>query len=380
MIKCNLSDDSTEISVEFASDPVWNERIRQIEGRRWSRSLRCWLVPNTRANVVKIGQLFGKENCRFSPELVKFYKPNATKKEVYLASVPKRFANIPNYSELEKHPAVLALVRRMQLTNYAFKSIKNYKLSLFRFLNFIGAKADINQVEISTVEDYLLMLKNKKKYKPGSLRVEAMALKFYFEKIAGRQVGWLNIDIKQSQTLPKSYTIEEIKAIIDACKYLKHKAMLTLAYQSGLRLSEIATLKVTDINSQNMTIHVRSAKGDKDRIVNMSTNTLTLLRKYAQQHKPSDWLFEGDPQTEHISPRTIQLVYNEAVIQSKVRRKGGIHTLRHSYATHLLEKGVNVRIIQKLLGHSSLETTMRYMHVSGDEAAKHVNEIDLLGN
>ena len=156
--------------------------------------------------------------------------------------------------------------------------------------------------------------------------------------------------------------------------------MLTLAYQSGLRLSEIASLQVTDINSQNMTIHIRSAKGDKDRIVNMSANTLALLRQYAKQYKLNHWLFEGDPKTEHISTRTIQLVYNEAVTQSKVRRKGGIHTLRHSYATHLLEKGVDVRTIQTLLGHTSLETTMRYMHVSGEEAAKRANQIDLLGD
>lgn len=156
MIKCSLSDDSTEIKVEFANDPVWNDRIRHIAGRRWSRSQRCWLVPNTRANVVKIGQLFGKENCLFSPDLVKFYKPNATKREVFIASAPKRFANIPNYSELEKHPAVLALVRRMQLTNYAFKSIKNYKLghtsleTTMRYMHVSGEEAAkrANQIDL----------------------------------------------------------------------------------------------------------------------------------------------------------------------------------------------------------------------------------------
>lgn len=380
MIKCSLTDDLAEIKVEFPNDPVWNDLIRHVPSRRWSNSRKCWLVPNTRENVVKIGQLFGKEKCRFSEDLVRFYKPNATKKEISLASSPRRYANLPNYSELEKHPAIIAISRKMQLENYAFKSIKNYKLSMMRFMNHLGADRELTNTTTADIENYILMLKNKKKYKPGTLKVELMGLKYYFEKVAGKPVGWLNINIKQSHTLPKSYTIEEVKKIIAAAEYLKHKAMLTLAYQSGLRLSEIANLKVTDINSQHMTIHIRESKGAKDRIVNLSNQTLLLLREYARAYKPTNWLFEGDPKTEPISTRTIQIVYDESVAKSKVRKKGGIHTLRHSYATHLLEKGVDVRTIQTLLGHTSLETTMKYLHVSGEAAVKKVNAIDLLGD
>jgi integrase/recombinase XerD len=306
---------------------------------------------------------------------VKFYKPNATKREIFMASVPKRFANIPNYSELEKHPAVLALVRRMELANYAFKSIKNYKLSLFRFLNFLGAETDINQVTVTTIEDYLLMLRKKKKYKAGTLRVEAMALKFYFEKIAKKPVGWLSIDIKQTQALPKIYSREEVGKILEAHTYPKHKAIVSLAYLAGLRLSEIAQLKVRDINSDNMTIHIRAAKGDKHRIVNLDQKLLETLRCHAQTTKLKEWLFTGDPNTEPISTRSIQLIFADALKKSGIKKNLGIHALRHSYATHLLQAGVDVRTVQKLLGHSSLETTMLYLQVSGQEAANKARDL-----
>jgi site-specific recombinase XerD len=215
----------------------------------------------------------------------------------------------------------------------------------------------------------------KKKYKAGTLRVEAMTLKFYFEKIAEKPVGWLNIDIKQTQALPKIYSKEVVNKILEAHTYPKHKAIVSIAYLAGLRLSEIAQLKVWDINSDNMTIHIQAAKGDKHRIVNLDQKLLETLRCHAQTTKLKEWLFTGDPNTEPISTRSIQLIFADALKKSGIKKNLGIHALRHSYAIHLLQAGVDVRTVQKLLGHRSLETTMVYLQVSGQEAANKARDL-----
>jgi integrase/recombinase XerD len=378
MIKVtHLDADKSFLRIDFQADAIWNVKMRQFDQARWSNSQKCWIILNKKAEVIKLGEVFGTNNLQFSKAVILEYRPNANKETIqkHEPKYAKRWAYKPANKAFDEHPAVVALQRRMQLENYAFKSIKNYKSVLVKFIGWLGGKENLDDVPIEKIEDYLLYLKIKKRYKPGSLKVEAMGLKLYFEKVQKKPVGWLNIDIRQSETLPKVLTKEEAKLLIAQPKLVKHKAILHIAYYCGLRLFEVANLKIFDINSQNMTIHVKTAKGDKHRVVNLNDNTLTLLRDYAKQYKLTDWLFEGDPKTEHISERTIQFIFKDALFASGINKKCGIHILRHSYATHLLEKGLNVRIIQRLLGHKSLETTMRYLQVSGEDAAKEVKNL-----
>jgi integrase/recombinase XerD len=378
MIKVtHLDEEKSSLKIDFQADAVWNLKMRQFEQARWSSSEKCWIIENTKAQIIKLGEVFGQKSLQFSKEVILEYRPNASNETIqrHEPKYTKRWANKPKNTVFDEHPAVVALQRRMQLENYAYKSIKNYKSVLVKFLGWLGAKENLDEVHIEKIEDYLLHLKTKKKYKPGTLKVEAMGLKLYFEKVLKKPVGRINIDIRQPETLPKVLTKEEAKLLIKQPRLIKHRAILHVAYFCGLRMFEIANLKINDINSQNMTIHVKTAKGDKHRVVNLNDNTLTILREYAKLYKPTNWLFEGDPKTEHIQDRTIQFIFKKALFASGINKKCGIHILRHSYATHLLEKGVNVRIIQRLLGHSSLETTMRYLQVSGEDAAKEVKNL-----
>jgi site-specific recombinase XerD len=144
---------------------------------------------------------------------------------------------------------------------------------------------------------------------------------------------------------------------------LKHKCLLMAAYAGGLRVSEIVALKIADIDSKRMTIFVERAKGKKDRVVPLSQVLLKNLREYFKVYRPKKYLFEGAP-GEPYAVRSVQLVFQKAKQMNKILMKGGIHTMRHSYATHLLESGTDIRFIQELLGHSSLKTTIRYTHVS----------------
>ena len=162
-----------------------------------------------------------------------------------------------------------------------------------------------------------------------------------------------------------------------ACDNLKHKTMLCLAYAGGLRVSEITTLKIVDIDSKRMVINLRQAKGKKDRQVMLSERLLELFREYYKEYKPKDWLFEGPNQSQY-SIRSVQLVLEAAKKKAKVKRKGSMHALRHSFATHLMESGTDIMNIKELLGHSSLRTTMIYTHVSTMHISKIQSPLDKL--
>ena len=168
---------------------------------------------------------------------------------------------------------------------------------------------------------------------------------------------------KKSSTLPSVLAGEEVTMVIQKIANLKHRCMIMAGYSAGLRVSEIVNLKVNDIDSKRMMIHIHAAKGKKDRMVPLSKKLLQILREYYKEYKPKTFLFEGQNGGSYSS-RSIQLVLQEAKLKAGINKKGSTHMLRHSYATHLLESGTDIRFIQELLGHNSIKTTIRYTHVS----------------
>jgi site-specific recombinase XerD len=183
---------------------------------------------------------------------------------------------------------------------------------------------------------------------------------------------------KKPLILPKVISEEDVKRIIDCTVNIKHKAILMLGYGCGMRVSEIVQLKIKNIDSSRMAILIERAKGKKDRMVTLPATLLTVLREYYKQFRPEKYLFEGQ-KGEMYSIRSVQSVFKSAKLKAKVNKQGGIHALRHSYATHLLEAGTDIRIIQELLGHNELKTTMRYTHVSNNLIGKVVSPLDRLG-
>ena len=189
-------------------------------------------------------------------------------------------------------------------------------------------------------------------------------MKFYFEKVEGRGHEFCDLPRpKKSQKLPSVLAEEEIVSLIQQTPNVKHRALLMTAYSAGLRVSELVALKIRDVDSRRMLIHVQEGKGNKDRFVPLSHKLLLILREYVRQYRPKEYLFEGEGANPY-STRSAQAVLFVAKQKAGIQKKGSIHLLRHSYATHLLEAGTDIRYIQAFLGHSSLKTTMLYTHVS----------------
>ncbi len=185
---------------------------------------------------------------------------------------------------------------------------------------------------------------------------------------------------KKEKKLPDILSQLEIERILMASRNLKHKAILTLVYSAGLRVSEVSSLKVNDIDSNRMLIHLRQGKGRKDRYTILSSGALEILRKYyAAQYKLDDWLFPGEEKGAHISERTIQKIFVNACKYASIDKRVSVHSLRHSFATHLLEAGIDLRYIQELLGHSSSKTTEIYTHVSIKDLGKIKSPLDSIG-
>jgi len=226
------------------------------------------------------------------------------------------------------------------------------------------ALVDVSSLSKDHIQAYLLWLLQKKGYSEAHLHTTINAIKFYFEKVEGRTKEFYDLPRpKKPYKLPNVLAEEEIISLIKKTENLKHKTLLMASYAAGLRVSELVSLKISDIDSKRMLIYLRAAKGKKDRVVPLSKLLLETLREYVRQYKPKNYVFEGERGGEPYSKRSAQEVLRAAKKRAGIQKSGSIHLLRHSYATHLLESGTDIRYIQAFLGHNSLKTTMRYTHV-----------------
>ncbi len=202
------------------------------------------------------------------------------------------------------------------------------------------------------------------------------ALKFYYEQVLGHAQIFAEIPRpKKPSQLPKVLDQKEIKSLFMNCPNTKHRTMLQLCYGMGLRVSEVVGLKVEHIDSKRMQVLIKCAKGKKDRYVNLPESVLTDLRDYYKEFKPNVWLFEGQYGGQY-SIRSVQQVFKNAMAKARINKKVGIHSLRHSYATHLHEFGTDISFIQKLLGHNNISTTLIYTQVSRSDIGKIISPLD----
>jgi len=215
------------------------------------------------------------------------------------------------------------------------------------------------------VKDFLIHAINIRKLSCEYVNSAYSSFRFLYEAVFEREWNMRHIPrVKKKRKFPEVLSKEEIKKLLNAVSNIKHKAMLTLAYSAGLRVNEIAKLKVTDIDSKNMQIFIRQAKGNKDRFALLSTSTLALLREYYKLYRPKEWLFPGQNPSYAISTRTIQAAFNDAKKIAGINPKSTPHTLRHSFATHLVEQGTHLLTVKELLGHESIDTTAMYIHLA----------------
>lgn len=320
----------SRIAVLFGKDIQLIARIKQLEDARWSSSKKYWHLPDNKENRAR-------------------FKITTTEKNLL---DPKTSAEISKFSNW------------LRSRRYSDNTIKTYCEALKSFLIFFDDKMP----EAITNDDVILynndfILKNNLSFSYQNQIVNA--IKLYFRTI---QEKTLDVDKvhrpKSAKTLPNVLSKEEVKLILEAHLNLKHKMMLSLIYSGGLRCGELLALKPENIDSKRNIVLIKNAKGRKDRIVPLSLKILDMLRGYYQLYKPKTFLFEGQIQGQAYDARSLQQVLKQAVSKSGIKKPVTLHWLRHSYATHLLESGTDLRYIQELLGHSSSRTTEIYTHVS----------------
>lgn len=274
---------------------------------------------------------------------------------------------IKNYLEL--------FTKALEMQRYSNRTVSAYISAIKIF--FFGIRVDdLRNVEEKEIEDFIFQRIKIQKISQSYQKHLLGSIKLFYKLIFKRNLRIEHLYPKRTEKkLPNVFSKIDVKRLIDSCNNIKHKAILSTIYACGLRLSELINLKIPDIDSKRMTVYIKQAKGKKDRRVMLSEKLLILLREYFKEYKPKLYLFEGPHYTQY-STRSVQQILKNSITKSGVRINGSVHTLRHSYATHLLEAGTDIRYIQELLGHNSIRTTQIYTHISNSKISEIKSPLD----
>ena len=260
---------------------------------------------------------------------------------------------------------------------YSEHTIKTYGCYFKDFIRYFSDR-DPKSITSTQIKQYLLDLIRERNISTSQQNQRINAIKFYYEKVLGRRKTHYHIERpRKVKKLPVVLSKDEIKELLNKTTNLKHKCILMTLYSGGLRRSELIKLEITDIDSDRMLIRIRNSKGGKDRHTLLSRQLLNLLREYYRIYHPSRWLFEG-PGGKPYSATSIENIFRRALKKSAIQKRATPHTLRHSFATHLLEQGINLRYIQELLGHANITTTEIYTRVSTHKLSEIKNPLDNL--
>lgn len=237
--------------------------------------------------------------------------------------------------------------------------------------------SNLDTITKADIQGYLLELLDQQQRSHSYVNTAVSATKFCLQHVLKK--GHVAVDVprpKKQQKLPSVLSQDEVIRIFEAVQNIKHKAILSVVYSSGLRLGEVVRLKVNDIDRERMVIHIKQGKGRKDRYTVLSEVTLKLLELYAKTTTLDTWLFPGAKEGKHLSERSVQKIFEKALIGAGIRKEVSLHSLRHSFATHLLENGTDLRYIQELLGHKDVKTTERYTHVRRKDVMRIQSPLD----
>lgn len=316
-----------------------NSEVRKLPGAKFSATNSCWYVTDGEGVLNSI---------------LEKLKGTAVVEDWALREIEGHVA---------KRECPVEYVEQLDRMRYSENTKKTYVNFFRQFINHFPDNR-IDAISDDQINQYMRHLLTTKKVSSSTQNQAINAIKFYYEKVRkrDRKVYALERPLKETK-LPKVLSQEEVIAILRSADNLKHRTMLWLIYAAGLRRSELINLRINDIDSNRMVVNIRGGKGKKDRITLLSEKVLVLLRDYFRRYRPRVWLFEG-ALGEPYSASSLQKVFSAALRKSGVRKEATLHTLRHSFATHLLENGTDIRYIQALLGHNSSKTTEIYTHVT----------------
>jgi site-specific recombinase XerD len=268
----------------------------------------------------------------------------------------------------------------LQRRNFSSETIRGYLGTVERFANYFGKPPD--RLGPDHIRQWQAHLLHERKLAVGTVVNHVAALRFFFRRVLKRRLPMDSIPYPKytHHRTPRVLSPEEVARLIEAAGTLKARAILMALYSTGLRRSELVHLRVEDIDSQRMVIHVHKGKGGKDRDVPLCPRLLETLREYWRWKKPRTWLFPGQPRADgkHLTDKAVWHVCNDAARHAGIKKRVSPHMLRHSFATHLLEEGADLATIQVLLGHADLEATSIYLHLSRRHLEKTVNPLEHL--
>lgn len=268
-------------------------------------------------------------------------------------------------------------IQLLEVKRYSSNSINTYTNAFRQFLLYFKG-LDVDVLTEKQIEEYINYQVTDQKISISYQKQLVAAIKFWYIHILGRNVNFNYLYPDRSEfKIPNVFSQQEIIKILDACENIKHKAILATIYSCGLRVSELTELKIKDINSTTMLVTIRQSKGNKDRVVVLSDKLLVLLRSYFLKYKPKEYLFEGHSFSKY-STRSVQQILKQTLTKATIKTNGSVHTLRHSYATHLIEQGTDIRFVQELLGHKNIKTTLIYTHLTDATKRKIKSPLDNL--
>jgi len=314
-----------------------------MNGSFYHPQQRLWSIINEPAQLAAVKEIFGDDHITKTTE-------TTSRKLPYKALNEECQLIMDKYHE------------KIVLKGYSQSTLRIYKSALYYYLSYFESK-DIPNISKEQIEGYVYHLKSRYKISEAKQNLVINAIKLLYEKVYDQPREYYEIQRpKKSVNLPNVLSEEEVTLLLSSLTNIKHKAILSTIYSGGLRLREVINLRITDIRSNDGYIFIRGGKGKKDRQTVLSHALLLLLRQYVRQHRPSYWLFEGADGGQY-SPSSVQKFFRRAVKKSNINAWSTIHTLRHSFATHLLQQGANLRQVQSILGHNNPKTTEIYTHM-----------------
>ena len=340
---------SGRLRVIFSPNATLTEVVRSIPFYQWDRHNKWWSVPFSESILQKLREAATELALEVTFEVEQ--PPNSRLPRI----TPY---DLPNYRACPEEYTL-----KLQELRYSDRTLAIYKSMFEEFINYYH-KYDINRLDEQMITEFLRYLVIERKVSTSYQNQSINAIKFYFERVlGGKRKVYLVDRPRKERTLPEVLSEEEVSNLLSVTQNLKHKAILMTIYSAGLRVGEAIALKIKDIDSQRMQIRVEQSKGKKDRYTLLSIKTLEVLRQYVKIYKPKVWLFEGQDGGQY-SERSIQALLKQSLQKTSIKKRVTVHTLRHSFATHLLEHGTDLRYIQALLGHESSKTTEIYTHVT----------------
>lgn len=349
-----------KIGLYFKYNDLLIAHVKKLNASRWSGSKKCWHIPEDEEIIDLLLQHFrGKAFINYS-ELLK-RKPVSENKQ-FLKSLPQ--------ADAEDHELTRLLRKWMEHRRYSSSTVNTYcgmVLTFIRFMKPAPVANAVNEDVVRFTNEYILVNGLSSSYQNQAIN----GIKLFFREVVKSNIEVENIERpRREYRLPNVLSKEEVKAILGSPTNLKHKAMLSLVYACGLRRSEVLNLLLIDVDSKRGLLIIRNAKGKKDRVVPLSDKIVQLLRQYFIAFRPVKWLFEGRQRGEQYSEKSLQSVLKQSLLKAEITKPVSLHWLRHSYATHLLESGTDLRYIQEILGHKSSRTTEIYTHVSTQNLQK----------